>query len=87
MSLVGNEIVTVADHFCKQGFALIISSTQNKINSQLILSQLGRKWFNLPLNGATQPVDTEEKGRSPTMDRQWLNENGLAQKSPFIVLK
>ena len=25
-----------------------------------------------PLNGTTQPVDIEEEGWSPTMDRQWL---------------
>jgi len=26
------------------------------------------------LNDATQPVDIEEKGRSPTTDRRWLKE-------------
>jgi len=25
-----------------------------------------------PLNGITQPVDSEEEGRSPTTDRQWV---------------
>jgi len=27
-----------------------------------------------PLNDTTQPVDSEEEGRSPTTDRQWLIE-------------
>jgi len=26
-----------------------------------------------PLNGTTQPVDIEEEGLRPTMDREWLN--------------
>jgi len=25
-----------------------------------------------PLNGTTQPADSEEEGRSPTIDRRWL---------------
>jgi len=25
-----------------------------------------------PLNDTTQPVDSEEEGRSPTTDRRWL---------------
>jgi len=29
-------------------------------------------WLNLPFNSTAQPVDTEEEGRNPTMDRQWL---------------
>jgi len=31
-----------------------------------------QKMAQFPLNGATQPVDSEEEGRSLTMDRQWL---------------
>jgi len=27
-----------------------------------------------PFNDTTQPVDSEEKGRSPTTDRRWLTE-------------
>jgi len=33
-----------------------------------------------PLNDTTQPVDSEEEGRSSTMDRQWLN-NKKEEKS------
>jgi len=36
------------------------------------LSQRGRKWLNLP--SMTQPVGSEEEGRSPTTDRRWLME-------------
>ena len=30
------------------------------------------KMVQYPFNGTTQPVDIEEEGRSPIMDRQWL---------------
>jgi len=30
-----------------------------------------------PLNDTTQPVDSEEEGRSPTTDRQWLIEKKI----------
>jgi len=30
-----------------------------------------------PLNDTTQPVDSEEEGRSSTKDRQWLIKNGI----------
>jgi len=39
---------------------------------QHILSQCGRKYLNLDPHGATQSVEIEEEGRSPTTDRQWL---------------
>jgi len=31
-----------------------------------------QKMAQSPLNDTTQPVGNEEKGRSPTTDRQWL---------------
>jgi len=39
---------------------------------QPVLSQRGRKMTQSPLNGATQAMEIEEEGPSPTMDRQWL---------------
>jgi len=33
-----------------------------------------QKMAQSPLNDTTQPVDSEEEGRSPTMDRRWLIE-------------
>jgi len=57
---------------------------------QPVLSRRGRKWLNPPLNGTTQPADTEEEGQSPTMDRQWLRQNkkpslGRTQKVVNVV--
>jgi len=33
-----------------------------------------QKMAQSPLNDTTQPVDSEEEGRSPTTDRRWLIE-------------
>jgi len=42
-----------------------------------------------PLNDTTQPVDSEEEGRSPTTDRRWLIEKKvvcgtIADETRFI---
>jgi len=34
-----------------------------------------QKMAQSPLNGTTQPVDIEEEGRSPTMNRRQLNKS------------
>jgi len=34
-----------------------------------------QKMAQSPLIGTIKPVDIEEEGRSPTMDRQWVNKN------------
>jgi len=41
---------------------------------QHVPGKCGRKWLISPLNGATQSVDIEEKGRSSTLNRECMAE-------------
>ena len=41
-----------------------------------------QKMAQSPLNDTTQPVDIEEEGWSPTMDRRWPKEKNGARNVP-----
>jgi len=56
----------------------MIAQWENEFISLLVLS-MARVQFSgrgemaqSPLNDTTQPVDSEEEGRGPTMAREWL---------------
>jgi len=44
-----------------------------------------QKMAQSPLNDTTQSVDSEEEGRSPIMNRQWLIERKISTKMAQIV--
>ena len=53
-----------------------------------------QKMAQSPLDGTTQPVDSEEEGRSPTTDRRWLieknadynDDNNINNSYYFIIV-